>query len=194
MPCRWDRRAGRRKRLARSGQTHRRHRRHLTLPLVQSLQRPQRTGLRDRLAARPRPRTRQPTQLGDRLGVEIAVAVVRHGHPWGHFLNRLLCALPHPSVCGCAGHAARASPRSAGLSAPIRLSKRRPGRGGRRHRPSILLVGLLWRTPNRGEAGAAGSAKRRVTAIVVVHQSESILGTQGTSTATTAWDVRVSSR
>ena len=24
-------------------------------------------------------------------GVEIAVAVVRHGHPWGHLLNRVLC-------------------------------------------------------------------------------------------------------
>jgi hypothetical protein len=51
---------------------------------AQPLQRPQRTRLRDRLAARPRPRTRQPTQLRDRRGVQIAAAVAVTGH-WGRF-------------------------------------------------------------------------------------------------------------
>jgi hypothetical protein len=51
---------------------------------AQPLQRPQRTRLRDRLPARPRPRTRQPTQLRDRRGVQIAAAVAVTGH-WGRF-------------------------------------------------------------------------------------------------------------
>jgi hypothetical protein len=76
-----------------------RHRRQPTLPSARPLQRPQRTSLRDRLAARPRPRTRQPTQLRDRLGVQIAAAVAVRRH-WGRFLFAVLYGDPPGGLAG----------------------------------------------------------------------------------------------
>ena len=89
-----------------------------------------------------------------------------HGWPGTHGVkrDRLGSEISSFSLHGATRRSAVApvmavsSPRSAGLSGPIRLSKRRPGNAGRRHRLSSLLVGLLWRTPGRGEAGAAGLA------------------------------------
>ena len=133
-----------------------RHRRHLTPTPVQPLQRP--------AARSPSRPPRGPTSAANATADATQRATRgpdpdRWRHPcqrsFGVVFSLLFFTATHPAVCGCASHAVSPSPRSTGLSGPIRLSKRRPGNTGRRHGRRVCMLDSSGGLP----AGAAGGCR-----------------------------------